>query len=249
MLRIFRVTGILFFALMIGVSANNLWEMGRNGELFERFNSERRTNITVMSASILAVIGFGALELIRTRRVSEERGFGGVFHEQEDASDADSGAAADIYASSKSMDQWDARHRSAHRPASHKHTTELASIWMGLLSLCCLAIPGFHIFRLVQMFRSGFGGEAFEWVVLIGYALITLLSFAMAVGIGLKRMWGYTLGYGVAICNLLVFPVGTGIGLMTLVGLVGAAPLFVEPEQKRRRQARRAQRRQLEAGV
>jgi hypothetical protein len=246
MLRIFRVAGILFFALLIGFSANNLWKMHESGELFEKYNSNRKTNITILASSIVMVGIFGAFELTRTRRMTERRGFGEAHYSEEEPVEDEVQDIANIYASPETQDVWNRRRRSSHRP-SHKQNVELANIWMGLLRFCCVIIPAYYVFKLTMLFRLGFSGQPDEWVSLAGFGVISVCSFIMALGIGLKRMWGYTWGYLVAIMNLVVFPIGTGFGLFMLVGLVGAAPLFIVPEKKRQRKARRAARRKANA--
>ncbi len=248
MLRIFRIAGILFFALLIGFSAHNLKTMLDSGELFEKYNNSRKTNITILASSIVMVAIFGAVELRRTRRVTERRSFGESHYNDDDPNEGEVQDIANIYASPQTKDVWNSRRRSSNRP-SHKQNVELANIWMGLLRFCCVVIPSYYVFKLTLLFRAGFSGQPDEWVSVAGLSLISLFAFVMAVGIGLKRMWGYTCGYLMAIVNLVVFPFGTGFGLFLLVGLVGAAPLFVIPEKKRQRKARRAARRRAKANA
>ena len=59
MLRVLRILGIVVFAVIVGISANNLWDMHQTGELTERYNSARKANVTMLVFSIMAVVGLG----------------------------------------------------------------------------------------------------------------------------------------------------------------------------------------------
>ena len=77
MLRIIRVIGIVIFALLIGLSANALTEMYESGQLLEKYNSARKSNITLLGISVLALAILGYFELTRGRRLAARRGYGG----------------------------------------------------------------------------------------------------------------------------------------------------------------------------
>ena len=236
MLRILRIAGILFFALMIGVSANTLWTMNESGELFEKYNSRRKSNITIFGTSILAVGILGAFELSKARSRTPYQGFSRPQDDQ-DNRPAAATRTTDIYAAPEHSDEWGSR-KVYSRPG-YKHSIDLVVMWMALLRIFCFVLPTLYLVLLVAYMMQSDTIDPKYWVQVGVLGVMALVAFIAATGLCLQKTWGYTLGYVVAIINLLYFPYGTGLGLIVLVALVGAAPLFTVSDKDRRRAKRK----------
>ncbi len=75
MLRMLRILGIVVFASMIGFSANSLRKMHESGELLDKYNSQRKADITLLGVSFLAISALGYFEVSRVRRLGQWHGF------------------------------------------------------------------------------------------------------------------------------------------------------------------------------
>lgn len=242
MLRLLRIVGIVVFALLLALSANNLEKMHKNGELLERYNSDRKANITLVTLSVIVVGILGYFELTRHRRLQERRGYGSAHRTGKEPVDSgEAKDAADIYAAPKTIDDWQGR--KARSPRSrHQQSADVAVSWMKLLRICCVVLPVLYIGMLFIILSKGQS----ELLVAV-FAGMAAFSTIVLFGIIAKRIWGLTLGYLLAVFNLLIFPYGTAAGLFLLVGLVGATPLFALKDHQRRRYSREKSKRQATA--
>lgn len=240
MLRMLRITGIVIFAMLVGIAANNLWKMYENGNLTERYNSARKANITMMVFSVVAVGALGFFELSRIRRYSSRRGYGGArYTEDKEEQPKEEGLdSTSIYSAPPTIDAWQGRRTRSSKSRS-KQKMEKSSIWMGLLRVCCVLMPLIYGGLLARNLLASSVTSELAWVLPAVYGWMVLLSAITAIGLMAKKTWGITLGYVLAICNLMIFPLGTALGLFLIMGLVGASAEFAVPEREKRRAARR----------
>lgn len=243
MLRLLRISGILFFAVLIGFSANRLKELYEVGTLFEQYNSQRKADVTLLVVSICGLATLGFFEFARSRRNVEQRGFGFVSMKKEPEPEVNGQNSASIYAAPESIDEWQGRQKciSKSRP---RLSLEISGLWMSLLRVCCGVLPVVYLYTLVNylFFWLPTGGGSLGLSIL--FPVLFLSSLLASVGILRKKVWGMNFGYAMAIFHLLIFPIGTAAGLVMLVGLMGATSEFATPEREHRRKAiRRAKRR------
>jgi len=244
-----RVTGIVIFALLVGVSANSLYDMHESGQLLEKYNSSRKSNITLLGVSILALGVLGFFELTRVRRTEARRGYGGSAYDSDPEDAVDGLDTTSIYAAPKTMDAWQGRRTHASKSRSRKQQFEMTDVWMGLLRICCIVLPLLYLGLLVINLIRMNAAEGVVWLLPTVFSALIFLSLVTAFGVFRKKGWGMSLGYVLAICNLLVFPFGTAIGLFLLMGLVGSTPLFAVPASERRRNARRKAAKKVQAAA
>jgi len=239
MLRILRIIGIVIFALLVGLSADSLRRMYETGQLMERYNSSRKSSLTLFSVSVLALSSLAYFELSRGRRQQLRRGYGAVRDSQNDDEDIVEGLdSTSIYAAPKTRDAWKGR-RSGGSKSRSREQKDSANVWMGLLRICCAVFPLYFAGMLVVHIMKMDPQQELAWLLPSLFLSLTLFSVLTAFGVLAKKPWGLTLGYILAIVNLLVFPIGTAIGLFLLMGLVGSTPLFVVSARDKRRNARR----------
>jgi len=247
MLRLLRISGILFFAVLIGFAANRMQELYETGTLFERYNSQRKADITLLATSICGIATLGFFEFARSRRRFEWRGYIPMKKEQRLAVDGPDSAG--IYAAPESIDEWQGRRE--HISKSHRRLDmDAVNFWMGLLRIYCIVLPVVYLYTFVNYLFFWLPGGAGSLVLTIMFPVLLLGSVLTSVGLLRKKAWGMSLGYTMAIFHLLIFPVGTFAGLVMLVALVGSTSEFIVPERKRRRAARRrarAKRRKLQS--
>lgn len=238
MLRVLRVCGIVVFALFVGISANALRSMHESGELFERYCSRRKPNITLLLFSGISLGVLGCYELTRFRRMEQRRGYGG-FHYQDDADNVvDDFDTTSIYAAPKKVDEWQGR-RPRVSPPRRKPRAEAIGVWEQLLRVLCVAFPLVYMALLAFLFLAGSAGGSEFTLLISAFSFLTLFSTVVAVGVFCKQLWGLTCGYLLALFNLIIFPYGTVGGLFLLMGLVGASSAFADTALEKRRQLRR----------
>jgi len=243
MLRLLRISGILFFAVLIAFSANRLQELYEVGTLFEQYNSQRKADITLLIGSIcgLAILGF--FEFSRSRRRVEQHGFGFVSMKKEPEPVVDGPDSAGIYAAPESIDEWQGRQPGI-SISRRRLSFEISGLWMGLLRVCCGVLPVVYLYTLVDYLFFWLPTGAGNLGLTILFPVLFLGSVLTSVGILRKKIWGMNFGYAMAIFHLLIFPIGTAAGLVMLVGLMGAASEFAISKREHRREAiRRAKRR------
>ena len=246
MLRLLRITGILFFAVLIGFMANRLQDMYEAGTLFEHYNSQRKADITLLIVSTLGVGVLGFFEFVRTRRRLERRGYGSEKEEQEAVSEGlDS---ANIYSAPETVDQWKGRRTRASK-SRHRQQIDPSAFWMGLLRVYCVILPVAYLCMLVVYLLSWLPRGSGSLALSILLPVLLLFSLLTSFGLLNKKPWGMNCGYAIAIFHLLVFPLGTAAGLILLLGLVGATSEFAIPSRERRRQALRKAKRKMSSVV
>ena len=232
MLRLLRITGILFFAVLIGFTANRLQGLFEDGTLFDRYNSARKANITLLVVSTFGLIILGFFEFYRARRRLERRGYATV---EKDENPIDEGLdTASIYSSSKIVDPWDGRRTRTSRSRDHKKI-EPARIWFGVLRIYSVVLPVVYFYALINYLLFWLPSGGGNTILTILLPSLLLLSVATSYGLLKKKTFGLHCGYGIAIFHLLLFPWGTAAGLILLVGLVGATSEFAIPAREHRR--------------
>ncbi len=246
MLRLLRIIGILFFSVLIGVAANRLQEMYEAGTLLERYNSQRRADITLLIVSTLGLVSLSFFEFFRMRRRVERRGYGTVKKEQEFIDERLNPTS--IYSAPKAVDEWQGR-RARVSKSRHSQRVEPAVFWMGLLRIYCVVLPAVYLYTLGVYLFSWLPSGAGNLTLSIFFPVLLLISLMTSVGLLRKKPWGMNCGYAVAIFHLLIFPLGTAAGLVLLVGLIGATSEFVIPSRKRRRRALRKTKRKLRSAT
>jgi hypothetical protein len=242
MLRLIRIIGILVFALMVAFSAASLKKMYENGKLMERYNNDRRANITLLAVSTLALGVLGFFELTRHRRIAARKGYGRSRYTDKKKADVipESVDPTNIYAAPRTADAWNGR--KTRTPRSHNQPRETGDIWFGLLRICCMALPLFYVALLALHLIGAGGGSDSRWVLSVAWTFMALFSALAAFGIHGKKAWGATAGYVLAICNLVIFPWGTAFGLFLLIGLVGSSECFAEIAREKRTAGRKKMR-------
>lgn len=240
MLRMLRVAGIVVFAMLVGIAANNLWKMYENGNLAERYNSARKANVTMLVFAAVAVGALGYFEFSRIRKHANRRGYGRRHREAAagSASVTDRPDSANIYSAPQTVDTWKVRRDRSPKSRS-KQKVEMTNIWMGLLRICCVLMPVVYGGLMAKNLLAESESSELAWMLPSVYGAMALLSVVTTIGLMARKRWGMMLGYLLAICNLMVFPFGTALGLFFILGMVGASAQLVVPEHEKRRAARR----------
>ncbi len=246
MLRFLCVIGILFFAVLIGYTANRLQEMHELGTLFEQYNSQRKADVTVLLVSILGLVVLGVFEFIRTRRRLERRGYVPMKKKQEEIDEELN--TASIYAAPETVDPWKGR-RTRVSKSRHRQRMKPIVFWMSLLRIYCVVLPVVYLYMLGVYLLSWLPNGAGNLALSIFFPLLALLSLLTSIGVLRKKSWGMNCGYAISIFHLLIFPLGTAVGLILLVGLISATSEFVIPSRERRRRALRKARQKLNSAM
>lgn len=238
MLRALRIIGILVFALLVGISAHRIQKLYTSGKLFEQYNSERKTNVTLLAVSVVGLGLLGFFELTRAKRLDARRGFAPVDDSDEGVDDGLD--TANIYSAPETLDKWAGRRirTSSSRPQSPVRQSE--NFWMLLLRILSFSTPLLYAGLLVACLSGKWMPPLAMQVPILSSICGFMLIFSLisATGILQKKPWGIKTGYAIAIIHLLFFPVGTAAGLLLLIGLVGAAPLIMLSPHEQRRAAR-----------
>ncbi|MEN7972618.1 MAG: hypothetical protein ABFR47_02165 [Verrucomicrobiota bacterium] len=236
MLRFMRIAGMLIFAVLIGLVARQLQELYEGGTLFERYNNQRKADITLLVVSVcgLAVLSFFELRGSRSRS-GRRRGYG-FDSKKSEPSEVDGLDSTCIYVAPKTVDAWDGRRKHVSR-SRHKPKREAAGVWTSLLRIYCGVLSAFYLGVLIAYLffwlPDGLGSLVFSII-----SPVLLFGSAMTfIGVLRKKSWGINFGYAMAIFHLLIFPIGTAAGLLMLLCVVGATPQFVVPERERQRKA------------
>ena len=238
MLRVMRIIGIIIFACLVGLSANSLYEMYETGQLLDAYNSSRRSSLTLLGFSILALGVLGYFERKCVRKIMTRGiGFGRTRYDSEKEDVVYEQDTTSIYAAPKTMDVWQGHRMNSLKPRNKKQKVAMTSVWMGILQICSVVFPLLYSGLLVRSLMKVDPENGLWW--LFPSLFLALLIFSIFTGFGLmtKRAWGMQQGYLLAIFNLLIFPFGTAFGLFLLMGLVGSTELFAIPARERRRQA------------
>jgi hypothetical protein len=210
-----------------------LQDLYKEGELFERYNSERRANVTLLAVSVFGIAGLGCLEIIRSRRRLEQRGYVPMTVNEEPVTD---GLDTSIYSAPATMDRWEGRRSRSSKSRHHQHM-DLTIFYMRVLRIYCLVFTVMYSYTLLNYLFLWLPTGAGHLFLSLLFPTLFVASVMTLAGILRKKTWGMSFGYAMAIFHLLVFPVGTVAGLVMLVALVGSAPEFAIPARERRREA------------
>lgn len=238
MLRMLRIIGVVLFAFLVGLSANSLREMQESGALLEKYNSQRKADITLLVFSFMALGGLGYFELDRFNRASRRRTYadGPVPEEPENAEGLDS---ASIYAAPQTVERWGGRRTRSSKPHTSKSRNKVIkddrSIRLILLKVMCMVLPVLYLGLMMFNLMSDHEDTMLDILLPSLFGGLLLLSLATLIGVMAKKLWGLKLGYILALFNLLIFPTGTIAGLFLIMGLVAASSVFAEFAMTRRR--------------
>ena len=246
MLRLLRITGILFFAVLIGITASRLQDLYEAGTLFERYNSQRKADITLLIVSTLGVGILGFFEFIRTRLRLERHGYGSEKKDKEAVSEGLD--TTNIYSAPETIEDWRGRRTRASK-SRHRQRMDPAAFWMGLLQVYCVILPVAYLCMLIVYLLSWLPRGTGHLALSILLPVLLLSSLLTSFGLLKKKLWGMYFGYAIAIFHLLIFPVGTVAGVLFLVVLVGVTSEFAIPSRERRRQALRKAKRKMASVV
>jgi hypothetical protein len=232
-----KIIGVVVFSVLIGVAANRLLSLYSSGELFDQYNSQRKTNITLLIFSMIGLATLGYFEYLKAKLRHKRRGYVPMKVEERKPLPEDPKVAS-IYSAPDTLDKWDGR-KTRNSRSRHSDGFEMTHLWMRVLRIYCAVLPVIYLYALVEYLVNWlpYGmGNLFLTVLLI---TLFVLSVMTSVGVLRKRLWGVHYGYAIAIFNLLIFPIGTAAGLIMLVALAGVAPEFLAEARTRRRQARK----------
>ncbi|HEY5622014.1 MAG TPA: hypothetical protein VIR77_05370 [Pontiella sp.] len=240
MLRRIRLLGIIAFAWLVGLGASELIKMYRDGELFDRYNSDRKRNITMLAVSLSALTGLGYYELSRIRIRSRYTFDFNPYRKDEERVQPGQ-ISSSIYDAPVTKEDWDGNEL---RISNLDEIVRMESpeIWMGWLRACCILVPIIYSVLFTAGLIKYMSSMEAVWILSSVFTLIFVFSIVTAVGVFKKAPWGMNMGFLLAIGNLVVFPYGTIMGLFLITGLVGAKSLFSEEKRIRKKMARRKNR-------
>ena len=237
-MRLLYISGMVFFAVLIGDTAHRLNELYNAGTLFDQYNSERRAAITLLAASGCGLATLCFIEVMRLRRRYEQRNVISMETEQEPPlADDDPDSSTSIYAAPKAVDEWQERQQRVITKPHRRANLKIGTLWMRVLRIYCGVLPVIYSYTLLNYLFLWLPRGAGNLVFSILFPLLFLGSVLTSVGILHKKPWGIKVGYVMAIFHLLIFPVGTTTGFVMLIALICVASEFTVPQQKFRRRS------------
>jgi len=246
MLRVMRIVGVIIFSILIGLSANRLQRLYSRGELFERYNSERRANITLFIFSVGGLVVLGSLEYLQRKRMAIRRGYVPLKIKKD--LPVENQKVTCIYSAPETIDKWDVRKTRSSRSRS-SDWVGITDFWMRVLRVCCAVVPVAYLYILTEYVINwvsvGMGNLFLTVLVVFLFVLSGVTSF----GVFRRKMWGVNCGYALAIFHLLIFPIGTAVGLLMLVSLAGATPEISTEVRENKRKARKEKRKNIRASM
>lgn len=250
MVRLLYISGMVFFAVLIGDTAHRLQEMHRAGTLFDEYNSDRRAAITLLAVSSCGLAALCVIEIVRLKRRFEQPDFVSMGPEQE-AAEGDDSSSADIYAAPKTVDEWQERRSRltistrSWRPSLQ--VLEISTLWMRVLRVYCGVLPVIYTYTFLNYLFLWLPCGAGNWILSILFPVLLLCSVLTAVGILRRKPWGIKFGYAMAIFHLLIFPFGTAAGFVMLIALMGATSDFAPPRRRIRQVSGKSKRRKAQS--
>jgi len=239
MLRFMRITGIVVFAVLIGLSANSLKQMHESGELFEKYNSSRRANITLLSFSLIALGALGFFEIVGIQRKQRRQRYGERRHQTFSDEDTEGLDSTSIYASNRKSDDWERKRHTKYAKAYDESPKLRDGLGMRFLRSLSVVLPILYAF-ILGFFLMNVPEDTFLGIFLPSlFAALLTISLIASVGINRKKTWGLTFGYILALFNLVIFPVGTAIGLLLILALVASGHEFAKGASKLKRDSSR----------
>ena len=232
MLRIWRIVGIVVFALLVGLAVSSL-RGGVDSLLFDADFS-----VFVISFPLLVILSlFEVIHIRRLVRRHRKYRFGG--HSLDEGTEAVASGPTDIYAMPETRQSWGRRRRSHSSGTHHKKRKKKKSIWISLLQIFCVILPLFYLGLLLVYLPWNGVKTIGDWTMPFVFLALFLFSIVVAIGVFSVRFWGLVLGYLLVLSNLLFFPYGLILGLLLLLCLVGSSPTFFEVTRDHRRGSRR----------
>ncbi|MDZ8120405.1 hypothetical protein [Pontiella agarivorans] len=240
MLRFLRITGVVVFSVLVGVTAYNIKKMQESGALYEKYNYERRSNITLLSSSMLALLTLGYFEINSMRRRREQYHLGDGRYRKGRDDEAAGRDTSSIYTAPRQIDEWKGR--------SHKHAKmhkklpgKKEGVGAGLLFLRVFSVVLPVVYAVLLAWTLMRWTEYERPAILLPAFFVVLLMVSMlaAIGIHWKKTWGLSLGYLLALGNLMIFPYGTAMGLLLILALVASGDAFAESAARKRRKSHR----------
>lgn len=234
MRRLLVITGMLFFAVLIVDTASRLQDQFEAGTLFDRYNSQRKADITLFTVSICGLATLGFLEFVRPKWMAKREAASPLPLSRQPVAKAThhTTAPTNIYEAPKAMDEWEERQPQlsvAHRRLS----VDMTGVWMAFLRIYCGVLPVVYLYTFLNYvflwLPSGAGNIFLSFI----FPMLLLISVMASVGILKKRAWGAKFGYAIAIFHLLIFPFGTAAGFVMLIALVSTISEFSDPKRKR----------------
>lgn len=234
MRRLLVVTGILFFAVLIVDTASRLQDQFEAGTLFERYNSQRKADITLFTVSICGLAALGFLEFVLPRwRIRQEEETLPPLKSAPEPKMQREPAPSDIYEAPRSVDEWQGRQPQL-AVSRQRLSVDMTGVWMAFLRIYCGVLPVVYLYTFLNYvflwLPSGAGNVFLSFI----FPVLLLISVMASVGILKKRAWGAKFGYAIAIFHLLIFPFGTAAGFVMLIALVSTMSEFSAPKRKRR---------------
>ncbi len=241
MLRGIRIFGLIAFGWLVGVAASELHKMHQNGDLYEKYNSRRKSNVTLLSVSLAALGGLSYYELARLR-LSHRRHLGFYPFPSQKQNGVSGPVNTSIYEAPETKENWEGAEMRDMNLEAVVPGRYMPELWMGLLRICCMLMPIIYV-GLLMISRAGvMGNPDAVWFLTVLFAGMTVFSLVTAIGVFRRAYWGMIAGYLLAISNLVIFPYGTVLGLFLIIGLVGSKTLFIIQKRVRRKEKRRARR-------
>jgi nitrate reductase gamma subunit len=246
MARLLYISGMVFFAVLIGDTTHRLQQLYNAGTLFEQYNSERKSAVTLLAVSSCGLATLCVIKVVRLRRRFKHHSFASI--EKERVPVVDGKESTSIYTAPDAVDKWQERQLRIRKP-HRRQSLEINGLWMGMLRVYCGVLPVLYSYTLVNYLFLWLPRGAGTLVLSILFPVLLLGSVLTSVGILRKKTWGMKFGYAMAIFHLLIFPVGTAAGFVMLIGLMGATSEFTAPRRRRRRVSRKAKRRKLQSAA
>lgn len=239
MLRVLRITGVVFFAFLIGLFTYFLQQVYRSGVLLEGYSREWRSSVTLLVFSIIGFSLTGYFELIFLR---QRKSVLSDFPEQMDEASVCEGVnTANIYLAPKTLEKWQG-HRTRTSKGKHLKPHKITIFWLKILRIASFStLLTYTLLFVTCLADSSVGLPAL--CSILGFML--MLSLVSVVGIITEEAWGLVVGYAIALVHLPVFPLGTVVSLILLVSLIGATPWFVFSTRERRRVSRRKRQKKI----
>lgn len=246
MVRLLYISGMVFFAVLIGDTAGRLMEQYDAGTLFEQYNSQRKADITLFAVSSCGLAVLCVIEVVRFRRRFKLPGIASMEKGQEPV--VDGTESASIYAAPQAVDEWQERQLRIKKP-TRRQNLEIVGLWMGILRIYCGVLPVIYTYILINYLFFWLPSGAGNLVLSILFPALLLGSVLTSVGILRKKAWGIKFGYAIAIFHLLIFPVGTAAGFVMLIALMGATSEFTAPMRRHRRVSDKAKRTKMKSSA
>lgn len=246
MMRLLYISGMIFFAVLMGDCADRLRKEYRAGTLFDEFNSVRRSAVSLLAISSTGLGALGILEAVRIRRRAERGTSASFGMPREKRQDSQLPAASDIYTAPSTVDAWPHRvprisGRPARRSLRAMLTRSRIGFWMSILRISSAVLPTVYVFILLYYLIFWVAAGIGIWWLSILFPMLLLGAIVTAAGILRRKSWGRRAGFVMAVFHLLIFPIGTFAGLIMMIALIGATSEF--DAISRRRGSRRARRR------